>query len=158
MSSSRQIAGPRLRLLHLRPSRCGYHAWAQRRPRTRRHHDWVPFLPFAVPAVPTAPATQRTLSSATLLDPGLILRVLRREPVMPAHELMQGEGDFVGMRCVPRNDALELEGIIGDGAASSRRILGPTDVSSPRTRPGRYWPQTVRSRRSLRHRLEGLHR
>jgi hypothetical protein len=35
---------------------------------------------------------------------------------MPAHELMQGEGDFVGMRCAPRNNALELEGIIGDGA------------------------------------------
>lgn len=28
---------------------------------------------------------------------------------------MQGEGDFVGMRRAPRNDAFELDGIIGDG-------------------------------------------
>jgi hypothetical protein len=41
---------------------------------------------------------------------------LRRVLVVPAHELMQGEGDFVGMRCAPGNDALELEGIVGDGA------------------------------------------
>ena len=34
----------------------------------------------------------------------------------PAHELMQGEGDFVGMACAPGNDALELDGIVGDGA------------------------------------------
>ena len=36
--------------------------------------------------------------------------------VAPAHELMQGEGDFVGMRCAPGNDALELNGIVCDGA------------------------------------------
>ena len=35
--------------------------------------------------------------------------------VTAAHELMQGEGDFVGMRCAPRNDALQLDGIVGDG-------------------------------------------
>jgi len=29
--------------------------------------------------------------------------------VMPAHELMQGEWDFVGVRCAPGNNALELE-------------------------------------------------
>jgi len=36
--------------------------------------------------------------------------------VAAAHELMQDEGDFVGMGCAPGNDALELEGIVGDGA------------------------------------------
>ena len=36
--------------------------------------------------------------------------------VAPAHELMQGEGDFVGTACAPGNDALELDGIVGDGA------------------------------------------
>ena len=36
--------------------------------------------------------------------------------VVPAQELMQGEGDFVGMRCAPGNNALELDGIVGDGA------------------------------------------
>ena len=48
--------------------------------------------------------------------PRLGIRGLRRLPVAPAHELMQGEGDFVGMRCAPNNDALQLEGIVGDGA------------------------------------------
>src|SRR3981081_3148737 len=33
-----------------------------------------------------------------------------------AHELMQGEGDFVGMRCAPCNDSLQLNGIVGDSA------------------------------------------
>jgi hypothetical protein len=36
--------------------------------------------------------------------------------VLPAHELMQSEGDFVGMRCAPGNNALELDGIVSDGA------------------------------------------
>ena len=36
--------------------------------------------------------------------------------VAPAHKLMQNKGDFVGMRCAPSNDALELEGIVCDGA------------------------------------------
>jgi len=36
--------------------------------------------------------------------------------VMPAHELMQGERDFVRMRCAPRNNALQLERIVGDAA------------------------------------------
>ena len=35
---------------------------------------------------------------------------------IPADELMQGERDFVGMRCAPRNNALEPEGIVGDAA------------------------------------------
>jgi hypothetical protein len=35
---------------------------------------------------------------------------------MPAHELMQGEGNFIGMRCAPDKNALELDGIVGDGA------------------------------------------
>ena len=34
---------------------------------------------------------------------------------MPVHELMQGEGNFVGMRCTPGNNALEPDGIVGDG-------------------------------------------
>src|ERR1022692_2881561 len=52
-----------------------------------------------------------------LLFPVLaVLRGLRRVLVSPADELMQGEGDFVGMRCAPGNDALELEGIVGDGS------------------------------------------
>lgn len=34
----------------------------------------------------------------------------------PAHKLMQGEGDFVGMRCAPGNNALQLNGIVCDGA------------------------------------------
>jgi hypothetical protein len=29
---------------------------------------------------------------------------------------MQREGDLVGMRCAPGNNALELEGVVGDGA------------------------------------------
>jgi hypothetical protein len=28
---------------------------------------------------------------------------------------MQGQWDFVGMRCTPGNDALELDGIVSDG-------------------------------------------
>jgi hypothetical protein len=35
---------------------------------------------------------------------------------MPTQKLMQGEGNFVGMRCAPGNNALELYGIVGDGA------------------------------------------
>src|SRR2546422_306571 len=35
---------------------------------------------------------------------------------MPTHELMQGERDFVGMRCAPGNNALELDGIVRNGA------------------------------------------
>lgn len=34
----------------------------------------------------------------------------------PAQELMQGERDFVRMRCAPGDDAFELEQIVGDGA------------------------------------------
>ena len=36
--------------------------------------------------------------------------------VAPAQELMQCDGDFVGMRCAPGNNAFELDGIVGDGA------------------------------------------
>src|ERR1039457_900389 len=50
------------------------------------------------------------------LYPRSSLSVLRRVLVRPAHELMQGEGDFVGMRRAPGNNALELDGIVGDGA------------------------------------------
>ena len=34
----------------------------------------------------------------------------------PAHDLMQGEGYFVRMACAPGDDALQLDGIVGDGA------------------------------------------
>ncbi|MFY9727684.1 MAG: hypothetical protein WB579_06515 [Bryobacteraceae bacterium] len=46
----------------------------------------------------------------------LSFRVLRRALGAPAQELMHGEGDFVGVRCAPGNDALELDGILSDGA------------------------------------------
>ena len=34
----------------------------------------------------------------------------------PAQELMQYQGNFVGMRCAPGDNAFELDGIVGDGA------------------------------------------
>jgi hypothetical protein len=33
--------------------------------------------------------------------------------LVAAHELMQGERDFVWMRCAPHNDAFELDDIVG---------------------------------------------
>ena len=36
--------------------------------------------------------------------------------IAPAHELMEGERDFVGMRCAPGNNTFQLDGIVGDGA------------------------------------------
>jgi hypothetical protein len=48
--------------------------------------------------------------------PGLSLSVVRHVLLMPGQELMQGKRDFVGMRCAPCNNALELQGIVGDGA------------------------------------------
>src|SRR5229473_3430984 len=44
------------------------------------------------------------------------LRRLRRTLVMPAQELVQRERDFVGMRCAPGNNALQLDGIVCNGA------------------------------------------
>jgi len=35
--------------------------------------------------------------------------------ITPAYELMQDEGDFVGMRCAPGNNALELKRVVSDG-------------------------------------------
>ena len=46
----------------------------------------------------------------------LRFRGFRRLLVAQAHELMQGEGDLVGMYCAPGNDALEFDGIVSDGA------------------------------------------
>jgi hypothetical protein len=46
----------------------------------------------------------------------LSFRGFRRLLVAPAHELVQGEGDFVGMQRAPDDDALELDGIVGDAA------------------------------------------
>ena len=46
----------------------------------------------------------------------LRFRGLRRVLVASAQELMQDERDFVRMRCAPSDDALELGGILGDGA------------------------------------------
>ena len=55
------------------------------------------------------------------------LRILRASGAFrPAHKVMQGEGDFVGMRCAPGNNALELDGIVGDGA--DFRQLGFNDL------------------------------
>jgi hypothetical protein len=56
------------------------------------------------------------MSSAAATLPRLSLRVLRWVLVMPTQELMQGEGNFVGMCCAPGNNALELECVVGDGA------------------------------------------
>ena len=36
--------------------------------------------------------------------------------VAAAHELMQGEGDLTGIRCTPGNNAIEPDGIVGNGA------------------------------------------
>jgi hypothetical protein len=33
----------------------------------------------------------------------------------PSHKQMQGQWDFVGMRCAPGDEALELDGIVRDG-------------------------------------------
>ena len=44
------------------------------------------------------------------------LRSFRRALGTPAQELMQGKGNFVGVRCAPGHDALELVGILSDGA------------------------------------------
>jgi hypothetical protein len=48
---------------------------------------------------------------------------------MPTQELMQGEGNFVGMRCAPGNNALELHGIVSDGADFHQ--LGFNDLRVP---------------------------
>jgi hypothetical protein len=50
------------------------------------------------------------------LDPRLSSRGSRPVLVAPAQELMQYQGDFVGMRCAPGNNPFELDGIVGDGA------------------------------------------
>ena len=47
--------------------------------------------------------------------------------VASAQELMQGERDFVRMRCAPGDDAFELEQIVGDGADLHQ--LGFDDVN-----------------------------
>jgi len=44
------------------------------------------------------------------------LRGVRWELVVPPHKLMQGEGDFVRIRRAPDNNALQLDGIVGDTA------------------------------------------
>ena len=43
------------------------------------------------------------------LYPRLSARGSRRMLVVPAQELMQGGGDFVGMRCAPGNNAFQLD-------------------------------------------------
>ena len=43
-------------------------------------------------------------------------RGFRRALGAPAQELMQGKGDFIGVRGAPGNDALELDGVLSDGA------------------------------------------
>ena len=46
----------------------------------------------------------------------LTVRALRRRFVVAAHQLMQGERNFIGMRHAAGNDAFELDGIVGGGA------------------------------------------
>jgi hypothetical protein len=41
---------------------------------------------------------------------------LRRLLFSRLHQLMQGEGHFVWMRCAPRDDPLQLDEIVGNGA------------------------------------------
>ena len=53
--------------------------------------------------------------------------------IATAHELMQGEGDFVGMRCAPGNNALELDGIVRNGADFHQLGFDDLRVSHTRT-------------------------
>jgi len=48
---------------------------------------------------------------------------------MPAQELVQRERDFVGMRCAPGNNALELDGIVCNGADFHQLGLDDLQVS-----------------------------
>src|SRR5882724_8619245 len=57
-----------------------------------------------------------SMSSAAAILPAVKLRVLRRVLITPTHKLMQGGGNLVGIRCAPGNNALELDGIVCDGA------------------------------------------
>ena len=41
---------------------------------------------------------------------------MRRKLVTRTHELMEHEGNLVRMGCAPRNNALELEGVVGERA------------------------------------------
>jgi hypothetical protein len=62
-------------------------------------------------------------------DSTLFRIVLPRVLVIPAHEVMQGEGNFVGMRRAPCDDALEFERIIGDGADFDQLVFNGLRVS-----------------------------
>src|ERR1017187_9500825 len=55
-------------------------------------------------------AERLTKGASTFLFPFL------KACVAPAHELMQRERHLIGMRRAPRNDSLQLDGIVGDGA------------------------------------------
>src|ERR1035438_7006270 len=73
------------------------------------------------PAVDAAPSLRNGPGShegrcAAATPRQLRLGGFRRALVAPAQELVQGEGDFVGMRRAPGNNALELDGIVSDGA------------------------------------------
>jgi len=68
---------------------------------------------------------------------------------MAAHQLMQGEGDFVGIRRAPSNNALQLDGIVGDAAdfhqlgfddlrvSHCHSSMAHVDVRNPEGRPNR---------------------
>jgi len=47
----------------------------------------------------------------------------------PAHEVMQGERNFVGMGRAPGNNALEFDGIVGDGADFHQLVFDDLRVS-----------------------------
>src|SRR4051812_25437239 len=71
---------------------------------------------FGIKKAP-GPSWRARKRAALSLWVGLMgLRGLRRLVVRAAHEVMEGEGNFVRMGSAPGNDALELDGIVGDGA------------------------------------------
>jgi len=41
---------------------------------------------------------------------------VQRLGLAPAHELMDSERNFIGMRCAPRNDAFEFDSVVSDRA------------------------------------------
>src|ERR1035437_6396241 len=68
------------------------------------------------PSFPQRPSSSHEGRCAAAKLSRSSFRGFRRALVAPAHKLMQGEGDFVGMQRAPDDDALELDGIVGDAA------------------------------------------
>ena len=70
------------------------------------------------------------------------LRPFRRARGAPAQELMQGKGNLVGVRCAPGNDALELDGVLSDGADFHQLSFDDVRVShrtSSMAHGGHHW-------------------